>query len=459
MSKKVELDHIRTNLFSRGLSLAKFGLKAGMMVARGKGSPEDMKAFLVSQIDALTKELGELKGSIMKVGQMLSMYGEHFLPKEANDVLKSLQFQSPPVAWPAMRAALLKELGPERLELLDIDPTPFASASLGQVHRARRKKDGRELAIKIQYPGVDHAIDNDLRVLKAIFSLIHVIPKTPRFDEVFEEVRQMLHQEVDYELEAICTQKYFATLAGDERYLVPEVIPEFSTKRILTTSFLAGSPADHADVLALPLHRRNRLGEAFLNLYMRELLEFGFCQTDPHLGNYRIRIDKNGENDKLILLDYGAVRDVPLDFLRSYHSVMLGALDQQADLILRGGRGLKLLEEQDPVDLLRKYVELCFLITEPFALPQWNFAPTSLMKPDGVYNWGTSDLPNRVAKKASEIAFGGTLLRAPPREIIFLDRKLGGTFVFLSVLKCEFNARRVIDSLIHNPPSFQKASV
>jgi hypothetical protein len=265
----------------------------------------------------------------------------------------------------------------------------------------------------------------------------------------------MLHQEVDYQLEATCTQKYFETLKDDPRYLVPEVIPEFSTQRVLTTTFLEGHPVDHQAVKDLSLQRRNQLGEAFLELYMKELLQFGFVQTDPHLGNYRIKLDPNGTLDQLILLDYGAVRDVPLDFLRNYHQVMLGSLDQQADLILKGGRGLGLLEEQDPVDLLRKYVELCFLITEPFALPKWKFAPEHLMTSDGVYNWGKSDLPNRVAKKGTELAFGSTLLRAPPREIIFLDRKLGGTFVFLSVLQCEFNARRVIEDLVHNPPSFR----
>lgn len=452
MKRKPELDRIRSDFFRRGVSLAKMGLRAGMLAARGafkddklnQPMTDEFKAFFLKQLEGLTQELGELKGSLMKAGQMLSMYGEHFLPKEANEILKSLQFQSQPVAWSVMQKVLKKELGAEKLAELDIDPTPWAAASLGQVHRAKRHSDGQELAIKIQYPGVDKAIENDLKVLKAIFSLIGFIPKGPRFEQIFEEVRTMLYQEVNYELEAQFTEKFSALLREDSRFLVPSVVREFSSRRVLTTTFISGEPIDSPQALSLSQKRRDHIGAAFLDLYMRELLEFGFVQTDPHLGNYRIAIDPQGENDRLVVFDFGAVRSVPLDFLRSYHRVMKGAFYENTEELLKGGRGLGLVQEGDSLDLLKKYSELCILITEPFAVSS------------GVYDWGASDLPKRVAKKGTDIAFS-IQLRAPPREIVFLDRKLGGTFVFLSVLKCQLNGRKLIEPLIANPPLLERS--
>ncbi len=446
MAKPKELAKIKSGIFSRSFSLAKIGLRTGVLAAKGAitGNPTE---FIASQIESLTKELGELKGSLMKVGQMLSMYGEHFLPKEANQILKSLQFQSPPLAYSQIKKVLLKELGKDKLALLEIEETPTAAASLGQVHRAWIKSDRTPLALKIQYPGVDKAIDNDLRVLKTIFSVAHILPKGPRFDQIFVEVREMLHQEVDYRIEAKFTKQFYDLLKNDERYLVAKVYDDFSSQRVIATSFLEGDVADSQKVADLSQERRNLLGKAFLDLYLKELLEFGLVQTDPHLGNYRIAIGK--EKDKLILLDFGAVRKVPLDFLKSYHQLMKGGFEHNSEMVIEGGQGLSLLMPDDPLDLIRKYIQLCFMICEPFVEPA--LAPKEFMDQDGIYDWGASDLPNRVAKQATDLAFTFRV-RTPPREIVFLDRKLGGTFVFLSVLKCKLNGRKISEQIVKHPP-------
>jgi predicted unusual protein kinase regulating ubiquinone biosynthesis (AarF/ABC1/UbiB family) len=206
-SKKPPLKKIRESALSRGWALARVsvavGAKAaghavGSVFSSEESKAESLKELLKSQMTLLAKELGQLKGSVMKVGQMLSMYGEHFLPPEANAVLKSLQSQSPPMDWSTIEKSLKKNLGEEVLAELEIDHEPLASASLGQVHKAKQRLDGRELAIKIQYPGVDQAIEGDLKALKSILSVSKLIPRGPALDDMFKEVRQMLHQEVDY---------------------------------------------------------------------------------------------------------------------------------------------------------------------------------------------------------------------------------------------------------------------
>jgi predicted unusual protein kinase regulating ubiquinone biosynthesis (AarF/ABC1/UbiB family) len=424
--KKEPLKAIRANLLSRGLSLARASLKAGGLNAKGWAD--------IGRAQALIQELGKLKGTAMKVGQMLSMYGEHLLPKEINELLKSLQQDTPPLAWAALKPVLETELGEERLTLLEIEETPVAAASIGQVHRARVRESGRDLALKIQYPGIDRAVDTDLKLLKFILNISEMIPRGPRFDQIFAEIRAMFLQEIDYGQELESGRRFHDLLRGDSRFVVPRPEPGFSARRVLATEYADGVRADSPEAQALSQERRNRLGRAFLALYMRELFDFRLMQTDPHRGNYKIRIDADGENDRLVLLDFGAVREVPEDFLTSYSLLVEGGLRGDPRRIEKGGRQLGLLLPDDPLDLVEDYISLCLLLVEPF-------------NSKGDYDWGSSDLPRRVAKAVSRIATTYRL-RTPPRELVFLDRKLGGVFIFLSVLKCKMAARDIVEEAL-----------
>lgn len=189
------------HILGRGFQLAKLTAKLGARAAghslekllKSGNSPENLKKYLSLQVASLAKDLGQLKGSVMKAGQLLSTYGEHFLPPEVNDILKSLQHQAPPVEWSEIRKVLEKELGPQRLGLLEIDPKPFAAASLGQVHKARVLASGENLALKVQYPGVDRAVETDLTFLKMIFQLTDLFPSGFRSQSVMEEIKKNAH--------------------------------------------------------------------------------------------------------------------------------------------------------------------------------------------------------------------------------------------------------------------------
>ena len=235
--------------------------------------------------------------------------GRCFLPPEAAAALKTLQSDSPPLEWSKIEAQLRKQIAPERLAELEIDPESFAAASLGQVHLARRKSDGARIALKIQYPGVDGAIDGDLKTLRSLLAVFKIFPsRWATYDPMFEEVRAMLHQEVDYVRELKNTEEFSALLKGDDRYVVPKVYPEYSSRRVLATEFQDGVRLDGPEVKALSQERRDRIAELILELYMREVFEFRQVQTDPHFGNYRVRFAPDGRNDQLVLLDFGAVR-------------------------------------------------------------------------------------------------------------------------------------------------------
>lgn len=423
---------LRTGIFSRGAALLRASIKAGGM----------------RQLDYLVEELGQLKGTGMKVAQTLSVYGEQLLPKELNDLLKTLQQDSPPVDWQTMCQVLESELSTEILNELEIEEKSSAAASIGQVHKARVKSTGQLLALKIQYPGVDEAIDSDLKVIKFLLGLTHFIPKGPRTEQIFEEVRDMLKQEVDFRYELDFTNEVKEWLSDSPVYVVPTPIARYSSRRVIATNWIAGHRADGPDVLNLPLERRNQIGKAYLELYVRELFERHLVQTDPHLGNYLIQIDPHGDDDKLVLLDFGACRRVPAPFLADYIFLAQGAFNRDSVQIEKGARRLGLIHTDDSMSWIDNFVHLCCLLSEPFAKPEWPDR-SNWLDNSGSYDWGQSDLAARVTKLAKSMALSHRI-HTPPRELVFIDRKAGGVFSFLSVMKCKTPTREIVEYHLNN---------
>ncbi len=437
MAKK-KIKKLRTGALSRSFSLARLGLEAGASAAghalgslfQSEGQKADSKKqhWLV-QASRLARELGELKGSLMKAGQMLSVFGEHFLPPEINQALRVLQSDSPPVEWKAVEKVLARSLGAEKLARLEIDEEQVGAASLGQVHRARVKKSGEILALKIQYPGVERAIDGDIKALRRLLSLTEWLPKIPATEDLFEEVRAMLKREVNYALELEMLEFYGAQLREDRRFVVPRPVAEFSGKRVLAMSFEEGVKIDGPEVAALSQTRRNHLAVAVLELYFRELFEWRRVQTDPHFGNYRVRVGE--AHDRLVLYDFGAIRDLPQKFMQHYREMLTGIFHHERARFERGAFALGVLRPEDPPELKDIFFRLCHLITEPFLAPQ-------------PYDWKNNDLPKRVSDITWEMVRKFPL-RAPPREIVFLDRKLAGVFTLLSKLGAKMDARKVLE--------------
>lgn len=428
-----KLVKIKSSIFSRSMSLAKLSLNAGLQYASTKITNSPFDDFLNSQAISLTKEFGELKGSLMKAGQMLSMYGEHFLPAEANKVLKTLQSETPSIEWSVMRQHLESYLDADLIEELEINPEPIGTASLGQVHLATIKSTKEKIALKIQYPDVDKAIDSDVAALKKILSLSKIIPSGIDLTTVFEEIKTMLRQELDYKQEALQTLRYRDLIGSDKRYVVPRFFAKYSNSKVLATEYVEGLKSDHLMIQSLPEHRRNRIAENFLELYFREIFDWNFVQTDPHLGNYKIQIDSLGQ-DRIVLLDFGATKEFSLSFIENYRTMIKGAVLEDYDLFMSGARGLGFVIDTDTPDYIKNFQIFCYETVEPF-------------KAESTYNWKTNDLPNRIVKKV--IQFKNFDLRTPPQDLLFLDRKTAGVFTFLSVLGANFNARKIIDPFLN----------
>lgn len=373
--EKPSIAALKTRPFQRNLALTRLGVSAGTRIAahefanlfRGNAARlESDRTFYQEQAATLAHELGSLKGSVMKVGQMLSLYAQYFLPAEAVEVLSGLQDNTPPVDWKSLQPVIAKGLGRARIAELEIDPRPLASASLGQVHRARRRADGIEMVLKVQYPGVADAIESDIRTLSRLISMTRLAPRGLNLEPVYAEVREMLHREVDYLAERDHTERYATLLAADSRYCVPQVFGDFCSDQVLALSYEAGINVRDRAVAALPHARRLALAQSALELFLRELFEWGMVQTDPHFGNYRIRIGADGAGDRLVLLDFGATRLFGRGFIDSYREMLRGALQRDRQAVLRGATGIGLMHEEFPPAVLDAFTGLCELIVEPF---------------------------------------------------------------------------------------------
>ncbi len=245
--------------------------------------------------------LGELKGAAMKLGQMMSTATD-LLPPELAEALSALQQDAPPMDAAVIAEVIEAELGevPERL-FRSFDREPFAAASIGQVHRAVTD-DGREVVVKVQYPGIDGAIDSDLSQVRRAMKLAWVAVDGRMMDAMFEELSERLHEELDYCNEADNVRALAAVHAKEPHILIPEVVGERSSGRVLTLTLLEGAPLSEV-CTSWPQEHRDRIGSQLMRLVTEELLVHGVLHGDPNPANFAFRTDGT-----MVIYDFGLIR-------------------------------------------------------------------------------------------------------------------------------------------------------
>lgn len=449
-----ELKRLKTGAFERRFSLAKAGLVAGARLAGGAAgsmfsSPEEReekrRRLMAEQAQYLVKEMGKLKGSVVKIGQMMALYGEHFLPPEVTRALHQLNDDTSTLAWDTLAPIVREQLGDERFNELEVDPDPLGAASLAQVHRARRKRDGMELVLKIQYPGVASAIDSDLGLVTQLLKLTKVVPQTREFEEWLDEVRMMMHREVNYPMEKETTRRFHDLLKNDKRFIVPTVFPEYCTDTVLCMSFERGVSINNPMVLGLSQERRNRIAEASLEICVREIFEWGELQTDPNFGNYLVKLAENeGDPDQIVLLDFGAVRDFPDDILNLARGLTRGAFFRNREITKAAMNGFSFFDNIPDANK-NDIIDIFFLTIEPFS--DLSQVPKETLSADGMYCWARSNLHGRVAALAGKSATS-TSFSVPPKEVMFLSRKLMGAYTFMTVIDAQIYARKLLEPYI-----------
>lgn len=413
------------------MGMAAGGLAAGA-AAQGlkrmaRGQAPDFRGALLSAPNAkrLAERLARLRGAAMKIGQMVSMQGEDILPPEFAQALAVLRSQAVPMPQQQLRRVLGREYGAgwER-RFAAFDYEPVAAASIGQVHRATAV-DGRELALKIQYPGVARSIASDVDNVAALLRLFNLLPVDLDVDGIADEAKRQLLQEADYLSEAGFLEHFAALLADEPMLLVPRVHRDLTTTRIMAMDFVEAAPLD---VLAtMPQGRRNAAGTLLERLLFRELFEFRVMQTDPNFANYLYQ-PKSG---RLVLLDFGATRHFDAEFVATYARLTRAVIDGDRDAVAREAIRIGYMATDDPPERIDAVVDICLLVCEP-------------LRHVGRYDFGTSDLPTRLRALGFELAIRQRLLRPPPPETLFLHRKLVGSFLLLARLGAQVDARSLV---------------
>ncbi|WP_373092377.1 ABC1 kinase family protein [Zhongshania sp.] len=452
------LHRLKTGALSRRLELSKLGLRYGSRAlrqsvwARISGDNDGALAKRRENIDFFVSELGRLKGSVVKIGQMMATYSDYMMPPEVAEALHNLEDNTPPMAWAVIEKALHNELGAEALSAMDIDHRPLAAASLGQVHRARLRATGEQLCIKVQYPGVEETIDADFNAVLRLLKVSRLLSSTRNIEDWFGDIRLLLHKEVDYEQERRDLDFVGKSLAADERFVVPKSYPEFSTRRVLTMSYEAADSVNSTAVANLPQARRDRLGSAVLDVFLTELFSWRRMQTDPNFGNFRVRIDPIGNCDQLLLLDFGAMRTLPDEFANEFCAMMVAAYQRDNTVFLQKSISLGFMKAHFPKAVLDNFVDIGIDIAEPLRTPD-EHVPACAVNASGQYHWRQSGLPKRIAKRAAAASIS-KYFALPPKDFLYVMRKLMGIYALISLFDAQFTAdTALLKYLPAAPPS------
>jgi predicted unusual protein kinase regulating ubiquinone biosynthesis (AarF/ABC1/UbiB family) len=385
----------------------------------------DLRRSYAQAGEQIAQTLGELKGAVMKVGQMASITAD-ILPQELSNALKKLQHQAPPMAYDVIQEQVTKELGspPERL-FASFDTTPFASASIGQVHRARTD-DGREVVCKVQYPGVDLAVDSDLNHLKFAFraSGLSKISRSS-LNDLFDELRLNLHDELDYCLEAD-SLRFFHEAYGrsDLPIVIPEVIGEHSSKRVLTMSFESGNSLDQLE--SYSQDEKNRLGHNLVRMIAHQLFELNHIHADPNPGNFAFQPDGS-----IIVYDFGCTKKLPRPIIRSYRDAIVHSIDKDYDAFDEDLLRLGVREPNGP-PIEHAYYEL------------WREIILHPLLKNEEYDFGTSVIHKHVLEQVPGLLKRLSSFR-PPKELVFLDRMVAGHYGNLLTLGAQVKVGSIIE--------------
>ncbi|XP_022770692.1 protein ABC transporter 1, mitochondrial-like [Durio zibethinus] len=358
--------------------------------------------------ERLALALCRMRGAALKIGQMLSIQDESLVPAPILAALDIVRQGADVMPRGQLNQVLDAELGAGwSSKLTSFDYEPMAAASIGQVHRAVTK-DGMDVAMKIQYPGVADSIESDIENVKLLLDYTNLIPKGLYLDRAMKVAKEELSRECDYQLEASNQKRFRDLLCGQEGFYVPLVVDDISHKRVLTTELVSGVPIDK--VALLNQGTRNYVGRKLLQLTLMELFVFCFMQTDPNWSNFLY-----DEATKTInLIDFGAARDYRKRFVDDYLRMVMACANNDREAVIEMSQRLGFLTGMESEVMLEAHVQAGFVVGLPFSKP-------------GGYDFRSTNITQSISN------LGATMLRhrltPPPDEAYSLHRKLSGAFL------------------------------
>lgn len=423
-------------LMSYGGLAAGLGLGALAEVARrtmGVADPKDMTAAVLggdnpfltqANINRIVDTLCRVRGAALKLGQILSIQDNTLISPQMQAIFERVRHSADFMPEWQMERVMEQEFGPGwESKVASFEHKPFAAASIGQVHQATLH-DGREVAVKIQYPGVAKGINSDINNLMAILKYWDILPKGLYMDNLVAVARRELAWEVDYKREAECAKKFKELVKPYPEYYVPDVIDELSASQVYTMELISGTPVDK--LVDAPQELRNKVSHRMLKLTLLELYEFNFMQTDPNWSNFLY----NEDTDQLMLLDFGACRAFDKSFVDKYIRIIKAAADRDEATVLAYSKELGFLTGYEAKVMEQAHVEAVMILGEAFAR-------------DGPFDFGRQDTTRRIQSLLPTML--QYRLTPPPEESYSLHRKLSGMFLLCGKLRANINCKELFD--------------
>lgn len=405
---------------------------AGNVAARGslellQGRRPQLADLLLTpgNVSRVADQLARMRGAAMKAGQLLSMETSDLLPPELAQILARLRSEAHFMPPAQLKKVLIENWGRDFLKSFKkFDVQPLAAASIGQVHRAQTK-DGQDLAVKVQYPGIRDSIDSDMRNLGLVLRASGMVPDSFDTDRLLKDAAEQLHEETDYAREAAALSRFGAYFAQEEDFIIPAVHPDFSSPDILSMTFVTGVPVE--TVATLDQATRDRVASKLVELTLRELFELHDMQTDPNFANY-LYVPETGQ---IALLDFGATRRFAPEMVASYKALYRSAVTCDDDTAFQAMIDIGLVSP-DTSDRDRAHILRIFgLAAEP-------------LRTGGILDFGTSGLLARMRREGLVLADEQVALAAPPADTLLLQRKILGCYLLAERLR----ARVDLDPLI-----------
>jgi predicted unusual protein kinase regulating ubiquinone biosynthesis (AarF/ABC1/UbiB family) len=412
---------------SRLSRLARFGglasgiageaaLRGAQQWARGERPQLRHLILTPGNINRLTDQLARMRGAAMKVGQLMSMDTGDLLPPELADILARLRAEAHPMPPQQLKTVLTQAWGRDWLKRFQrFDVRPIAAASIGQVHRAQTR-DGRDLAIKVQYPGVRRSIDSDVDNVAGLIRLSGLVPKGLDIAPMLAEAKKQLHEEADYRREGEQLARFGKLLAGAPDLTLPQLQADLTTENVLAMSFVEGVAVEA--MAEAPQAERDRIVALLMALLFRELFEFRLMQTDPNFANFRY----NPATRCLVLLDFGATREIPLALAEQYRALLRAGLSGDRAAMRAAALDIGFFAADTEDKHQGQVLDMMALGFEP-------------LRHRGAYDFGASDMPARMRDAGIEMGMEREFLHVPPVDTLYLQRKFAGVYLLATRLR------------------------